>query len=175
MTGVFLTFLAGVLWGLFLALVAGFFLGRQILAERRRGEPRTEDAENTVPERGNERTSAEGLEGESRRAHLFECYVAGNDAYPSRACPFAPNTPESANWIAGWHLPTQAPLSRGLRCARPGAAGRTARSIERRDASCVSGRPLNPKRTEITQTSLRGRPTAGRRGRRKGVRHCAVT
>jgi hypothetical protein len=124
MTGVFLTFLAGVLWGLFLALVAGFFLGRQILAERRRGEPRTEDAENTVPERGNERTSAEGLEGESRRAHLFECYVAGNDAYPSRACPFAPNTPESANWIAGWHFADSGAFIEGLE-VRKARRGRT--------------------------------------------------
>jgi hypothetical protein len=39
-----------------------------------------------------------------RKRHLFSCYLAGNDAFPSNSCPFEECTPERAEWIAGWLL-----------------------------------------------------------------------
>jgi ribosome modulation factor len=36
--------------------------------------------------------------------HLFSCYLAGNDAFPSNYCPFEEFTPEREQWMAGWMM-----------------------------------------------------------------------
>lgn len=48
--------------------------------------------------------SLDEMPEEIRKNHLFSCYLAGNDAYPSTYCPFEECTPERLEWMAGWTL-----------------------------------------------------------------------